>query len=107
MSPDILDKIDLYAENSLDNSGKMAPYTYNWSGPHFQALRLINTKLFAAEYDTQKAARATTPDKRNKGARKKFRTAIANKSKFWLIRMQQIKIFYTFVPNLEKNPSVR
>ena len=37
-----------------------------------------------------------------KGARKKFLTAIAKKSKFWPMRMHQIKIFYFFAPNLEK-----
>ena len=38
----------------------MAPYTYNWSRCHFQALPIINPKLFNAsqkEHDTQKVAR--------------------------------------------------
>ena len=62
----------------------MAPCTYNLAMSHGSQKNMTRRK------------------NEGKGARKKFRTAITSKSKFRFIRMQQIKIFHIFVPNLEE-----
>ena len=66
----------------------MAPYTYNWSRSHFQALSI--TPNFTESSDSTR-----TGKNESRGTRKKFGMAIA-------MRMHQIKIVYILVPNLEE-----
>ena len=73
----------------------MAPYPYNWSRSHFQALPIMNTKPFYGsqkEYGTQKVARVNGSWKtKGKGQERNLERQSPKKSKFLLIRGTRLK----------------
>ena len=74
---------------------------------HFQALRIINNHFrFTAARNAKGNAKGSegkkAEEKESKRAIKHSEQPMAKKSKFWLMRMHQIKISYIFVPNLRE-----
>ena len=77
-------------------------------GPVSRLFPLLTTNLLRQPESicNAKGSRGKRAEKERKGARKILgtsnhkKTTTTNKSKFWLMRMHQIEILHSFVPNL-------